>query len=135
MKNYLHLQHMQIVFHSFHACFPPINCSKQCILKNKLWYFLYLIKKHSFQIMFILLLSGGKQTHFLTKIIQLYQIFNYSNILIADSVNADPVKGQNGSRGQHSYAALIFLMVMMMRMMMMNMMMLMTWGWWWWSRG
>ena len=32
----------------------------------------------------------------------------------ADSVNADPVKGQNGSRGQHrnSYTLLIFLMVM-----------------------
>ena len=32
-------------------------------------------------------------------------------ILIADSVNADPVKGQNGSRGQHqsSHALLTFL--------------------------
>ena len=34
-------------------------------------------------------------------------------ILIADSVNADPVKGQNGSRGlhRHSYALLIMVMI------------------------
>ena len=45
-------------------------------------------------------------------------------------MNADPVKGQNGSREQHrnSYAALVFLMVMMMMMMgiMMMMMTMMT---------